>query len=118
MNYLAIGSRFKIYDFYQVDVDDFADGRFRYHGLTEVKNPKWDQQYCQPIEKGWMLEVFSYTNRQIEKYLICDYWTNPNKNSYECKRKISELNECNDLIYSSEGILGFADMILPMNHSK
>jgi hypothetical protein len=90
-------TRFKLEDFFQVEVDEFNHGNFLFLSAKKVKvilNDKLLEEIESIDEDGWVISTYCYDTKFHYKIFICDYKARAWRNNYNIRSLISLLNCC------------------------
>lgn len=93
----ARNTKFKIGDFFQVEVDDFIDGDFLFISadIIKIKRNKHIWEDCEAVDKyGWKIKTYCYTYKRYWDILICNYKSKPWHNHYHIEGNIAAANRC------------------------
>jgi len=90
-------TKFKLQDFFQVEVDDFHSGEFLFLSAKKVKT-KHNEKLLQDVdsfdEYGWIISTWCYDCKYYYKIFICQYQQKDWKNNYHIESLLAELNGC------------------------
>jgi len=90
-------TRFRLSDFFQIDVDDFHSGNFLFLSAKKVKT-NTDSDLMNDIhscdEFGWVISTYCYDYKMFYKIFICEYLQMAWKNHYHIEVSLSALNKC------------------------
>ena len=90
-------TRFKLDDFFQVEVDSFHSGEFLFLSAKKVKTIISDS-IINDIktfdEYGWIINTYCYNFKSYFKIFVCPYDTNGYVNNYEIRAIFAMENDC------------------------
>ena len=90
-------TRFKLEDFFQVEVDDFNNGYFLFLSAKKVKT-KSDEKLMEDVESfdeyGWVISTWCYSCKYYYKIFVCNYKSKPWHNNYHIRSHLSAINGC------------------------
>lgn len=88
-------TKFKLQDFFQVEVDDFNNGNFLFLSAKKVKtksNEKLREEVESFDEYGWLISTWCYDCKYYYKIFVCGYKPKAWKNNYHIRGLLSDLN--------------------------
>lgn len=89
--------KFKIENFFQLEVDEFEDGKFLFISAKEVyiKTNKYLQDKTESVNnKGYIVSTYCYNNKSYHKILVCKYKSMPWENHYHIESQLASANRC------------------------
>ncbi len=96
-NFPKRNTRFKLEDFFQVEVDDFHSGYFLFLSAKKVKT-RGSEKLLSEVESfdeyGWIISTWSYDYKFYYKIFVCQYRQKAWKNHYHIESLLAELNGC------------------------
>lgn len=97
-------TRFKLDDFFQVEVDDFHSGKFLFLSAKKVKT-KSDEKLLDEVESfdeyGWVISTWCYDCKYYYKIFVCQYRQKAWKNHYHIESMLAGLNGCDGYAVNS-----------------
>lgn len=90
-------TKFKLEDYFQIDVDDFHNGNFLFLSAQKVKT-KINEDLTNRIESydeyGWIISTYCYDYSIYHKIFICEHKLNPWQNHYHAEMELACANNC------------------------
>ena len=90
-------TKFKLADFFQVEVDEFHQGVFLFLSAKKVKTTT-DSKLFENIEfvdeYGWVISTYCYSSNYYYKIFICQYRAKPWHNNYHIRSYLAGINGC------------------------
>lgn len=104
-------TRFKLEDFFQVQVDVFYSGEFLFLSAKKVRT-KSDKELLDELESfdeyGWVISTWCYNYKCYHKIFVCQYRQKAWKNHYRIENMLAVLNGC-DIYAGNNNINAFIE---------